>query len=62
MDNEPQHEYPSLHTGQSEIWFQYLVNYIIHTRNTYDNRYTVIYLIFMISFYCESNTISFEDN
>ena len=33
-----------------EIWFQYLVYYIIHTCNTYDNKYTVIYLIFMLSF------------
>ena len=28
-----------LSKNKSEIWFQYLVYYIIHTCNTYDNRY-----------------------
>ena len=40
-----------LSKNKSEIWFQYLVNYIIHTYNTHDNKYTAIYLIFMISFF-----------
>ena len=39
-----------LSQNKSEIRFQYLVYYIIHTCNTYDNKYTAIYLIFMISF------------
>ena len=36
--------------NKSEIRFQYLVYCIIHTCNTYNNKYTAIYLIFMISF------------
>ena len=28
--------------NKSEIWFQYLVYYIIHTCNTHVNRYTAI--------------------
>ena len=52
-----------LSKNKSEIWFQYLVYYIIHTCNTYDNKYTAIYLIFMISFFhFERNMISFGDN
>ena len=39
-----------LSKNKSEIRFQYLVYYIMHTCNTYDNRYAAIYLIFMISF------------
>ena len=39
-----------LSKNKSEIRFQYLVYYIIHTCNTYNNKYTAVYLIFMISF------------
>ena len=39
-----------LKKNKSAVWFKYLVNYIIHTCNTYDNRYPAIYLIYMISF------------
>ena len=43
----------------SEIWFQYLVYYTIHTCNTYDNRYTEISTsdIYDIFFHCERNTV-----
>ena len=39
-----------LSKNKSEIRFQYLIYYIIHACNTYDNKYTAIYLIFMIYF------------
>ena len=39
-----------LSKNKFEIWFQCLVYYIIYTCNIYDNKYTAIYLIFMIYF------------
>ena len=48
--------------NKSEIRFQYLVYYIISKCNTYDNKYTAIYLIFIYLFQCERNMISFGDN
>ena len=37
-----------LSKNKSEIRFQYLVYYIIHTCNIYGNGYTAIYVVFMI--------------
>ena len=49
---------------ESEIWFQYLVYYIMHTCNTNDNRYTAISTsdIYYNPFQCERKVISFGDD